>query len=52
MALSDEKGKRAFSDQDIDKLGKKSQIVLDRVMAAAMTLNLYINEGVESAVRT
>lgn len=49
--LVDEHGNLLFTPQDIEKLGKKSAVALDRVFDAASTLNRTNEEGMEIAAK-
>jgi hypothetical protein len=46
-AACDEDGVRLFSDADVEELGKKSSIALDRVYAAAFAINKLNREDIE-----
>lgn len=41
MCIVDEKGERVFSEADIEALGKKSAVALDRLYGVAQRLNGY-----------
>lgn len=45
--LVDDKGKLVFSQDDIEKLGKKSCAALDRVFAASQQLNRLFDKDIE-----
>lgn len=47
MTVCDDKGKRLFTDNQIDALGKKSAIALDRCFAAAKELNKLNDNDIE-----
>ena len=47
MTICDEKGKRLFTDAQVDELGKKSSIALDRVFTVAQRLNRLTNSDLE-----
>ena len=47
--ICDESGRRLFNDADIEALGKKSQVALDRVLAVINQANALGDEGVAAA---
>lgn len=47
--LTDEKGNLLFTYEDIEELGKKSQLALDRVVSASQKLNKMTNADLEEA---
>lgn len=47
VTLCDEKGNRLFSDFQIDELGNKSAIVLDRIFDVARKLNKLTNDDLD-----
>lgn len=49
-AIVDESGARIFSDEDVEALGRKSAVALDRVFTAADKLNA-ISAGAAEAVK-
>lgn len=49
QCIRDEQGQRVFSDTDIDLLGKKSSIALDRCFKIAKSLSGLSDEDVEEA---
>jgi len=48
LALCDEKGDRLFADGEIDELGKKSAVVINRLFEAGWKLNAFREEDVEA----
>lgn len=48
LTLSDEAGERLFGDGDIDELGKKSSVVINRLFEAAWAHNAFTPQAVES----
>lgn len=48
LTLCDDKGDRLFSDEDVDSLGKKSAVVLNRLFEKAWSLNAFRGEDVEA----
>jgi hypothetical protein len=49
MTLCDEAGERLFTDTDVEAVGKKSSIVLNRLFDAAWAHNAFRQEDVEKA---
>lgn len=49
--ICDDKGERLFSDTEIQTLGGKSSVVLDRIVAAAQQLNALTPSDVEDIVK-
>lgn len=49
LAACDESGKRLFTAEDVDALGEKNGIALDRVFTAAAKLNGILAESNEAA---
>jgi len=47
LTLSDEKGGRLFEDSDIEELGKKSSVVINRLFEVAWKHNALSNEAVD-----
>jgi len=47
LTLSDEKGERLFDDNDIEELGKKSSVVINRLFEVAWKHNALSNEAVD-----
>lgn len=47
LTLSDENGGRLFTDAEVEELGKKSSLVLNRLFDKAWSLNAFTNEAVE-----
>lgn len=47
LTLCDEKGERLFTDAEVDEIGKKSSLVLNRLFDKAWSLNALTNEAVE-----
>lgn len=47
LTLCDEKGDRLFSDAEVDELGKKSSLILNRLFEKAWSLNAFTNEAVD-----
>lgn len=47
LATVDENGERLFSDKDVEELGKKSGVALDRVWEAARNLSGLSDDDVE-----
>ena len=47
VTLCDEKGQRLFTDFQIEELGKKSSIALDRIFAVAQRMNKLSNADLE-----
>lgn len=47
--ICDEAGNRLFNDSDIEAMGKKSQVALDRVLEAINQTNALGDEGVSAA---
>jgi len=45
LSLCDDKGARLFSDKDIEALGSKSSVALERVVDAALKLNGMVSAG-------
>lgn len=48
LTLCDEDGDRLFADEDVDALGKKSAIVLNRLFEKAWALNAFRGEDVDA----
>lgn len=48
LTLCDEKGDRLFTDAEVDELGKKSSIVLNRLFEKAWGMNAFTNESVDA----
>jgi hypothetical protein len=48
LTLCDDSGERLFGDSDIDELGKKNSVVINRLFDAAWKHNALTNEAVES----
>jgi hypothetical protein len=48
MTLADESGERLFSDSDMDALGGKSSVVINRLFDIAWKHNALSNESVET----
>jgi len=48
LTLCDEEGDRLFEDGDVELLGKKSAVVLNRLFEKAWSLNAFRGEDVES----
>lgn len=47
LTLSDDKGSRLFDDGDIEELGKKSSVVINRLFDVAWKHNALSNEAVD-----
>jgi hypothetical protein len=47
LTLCDEKGERLFTDAEVDELGKKSSLVINRLFEKAWSLNAFTNEAIE-----
>lgn len=47
LTLCDEAGERLFTDADVDLLGKKSALVLNRLFEKAWSLNAFREQDVE-----
>jgi len=47
LTLSDDKGSRLFDDNDIEELGKKSSVVINRLFEVAWKHNALSNEAVD-----
>jgi hypothetical protein len=47
LTLSDENGGRLFTDAEVEELGKKSSLVINRLFDKAWSLNAFTNEAVE-----
>ena len=45
-ALCDEQGEKLFTDADVEELGKKSSIVINRLFAAAFSHSAFTGEAV------
>lgn len=45
--IANEKGDRVFTDSDVEKLGEKSSLALDRIWDAGMKLNAILAPDVE-----
>jgi len=50
-SVVDEKGDLMFSDSDINKLGKKSSVALDRVFSASQDLNKITDSEVDELAK-
>lgn len=48
LTLCDESGERLFGDNEVDALGKKSSIVINRLFEKAWDHNAFTNEAVEA----
>jgi hypothetical protein len=48
ITLCDEGGERLFEDKDIDLLGKKSSVVINRLFEEAWKLNAFTQEAVDA----
>lgn len=48
LTLCDDSGERLFGDGDIDALGKKNSVVINRLFDAAWKHNALTNEAVET----
>ena len=48
LTLCDESGERLFDDSDVEELGKKSSVVINRLFEASWGHNAFTNEAVES----
>jgi hypothetical protein len=48
MTLADESGERLFEDKDIDELGKKSSVVINRLFDEAWQHNAFTQEAVDA----
>jgi hypothetical protein len=48
LALCDDDGKRLFSDDEADILGKKSSVVINRLFEAGWKLNAFTQEAVDA----
>lgn len=49
LTMCDESGERIFTDGEVDNLGKKSSVVLNRLFDAAWAHNAFRPEDVEAA---
>lgn len=47
LTLCDERGERLFSDAEVDDLGKKSSLVINRLFDKAWSLNAFTDEAVD-----
>lgn len=47
LTLCDEKGERLFTDAEVEELGRKSSLVLNRLFEKAWSLNAFTNEAIE-----
>ena len=47
MTICDEKGKRLFTDEQINALGEKSAVVLDRIFDIARRINRLNDDDIE-----
>lgn len=47
LTLCDEKGERLFTDAEVEELGKKSSLVINRLFDKAWALNAFTSEAVE-----
>lgn len=47
LTLCDEKGDRLFTDVEVEEIGKKSSLVINRLFDAAWSLNAFTNEAVD-----
>lgn len=48
LTLCDDAGHRLFEDGDVDSLGKKSSVVINRLFEEAWKFNAFTSEAVES----
>lgn len=48
LTLCDESGERLFDDKEIDELGKKSSVVINRLFEASWKHNAFSNEAVDA----
>jgi hypothetical protein len=48
MTLSDESGERLFADSDMDALGNKSSVVINRLFDKAWQHNAFTDEAVDA----
>jgi hypothetical protein len=48
LTLSDDKGARLFTDDEVDQLGGKSAIVINRLFDKAWAVNAFRSEDVEA----
>jgi len=46
-SICDENGSRLFSDEEIDELGRKSSIVINRLFNAAFSHNAFTSEAID-----
>ena len=47
LTLCDEKGDRLFTDTEVEELGKKSSLVINRLFDKSWGLNAFTNEAIE-----
>ena len=47
LTLCDEKGERLFTDAEVEELGKKSSLVINRLFEKAWSLNAFTNEAID-----
>ena len=47
LTLCDEKGERLFTDVEVEELGKKSSLVINRLFEKAWSLNAFTNEAID-----
>ena len=47
LTLCDEKGERLFTDSEVDELGKKSSLVINRLFEKSWSLNAFTNEAID-----
>ena len=48
LTLCDDRGERLFDDSEVDALGKKSSVVINRLFEAAWKHNAFTTEAVEA----
>lgn len=48
LTLCDEKGERLFTDSEVEELGKKSSLVINRLFEKAWSLNAFTNEAIDA----
>lgn len=48
LTLCDDSGERLFADGDVESLGKKSSVVINRLFEKAWSHNAFTTEAVES----
>lgn len=47
LTLCDSDGSRLFTDAEVDEIGKKSSLVLNRLFDKAWALNAFTNEAID-----